>query len=85
MHPIIILRYATFIIALIAFIAVIVYNKYFWKTNISLISEEWKRQAKVSRFLRGIMWISSTIWILTFVIKFFMDINPENVHVVFMI
>jgi hypothetical protein len=31
------------------------------------------------------MWISSTIWILTFVIKFFMDINPENVHVVFMI
>lgn len=81
MHPIILLRYVSFTVALCAFITVVLYNKYRRK-NISLVSKEFHKQSKISSNLRITMWISFYTWILTFVIKFFMDLDPDRFFIV---
>jgi heme/copper-type cytochrome/quinol oxidase subunit 2 len=81
MNIIILIRYISFIVALIAFISIILHNKYRRK-NISLVSKEFHKQIQINKWLSAIMWIGFTVWILSFIVKFFMDMNPDNVHVV---
>jgi hypothetical protein len=85
MHPIIILRYISFGIAVLALITILIYNKYFYKRGLPLRSKEYKQQLSFGKFLRGTLQVSFIIWILTFIVKFFIDLDPNNVHVVFVI
>ena len=85
MHPIIILRYLSFGIALLVLITILIYNRYFYRRELSLKSKEYKRQLLLGKILRGTLQISFIIWILTFIIKFFIDSDTNNIHVVFVI
>jgi len=85
MHPIIILRYLSFGIALLVLITILIYNKYFYRRELSLKSKGYKRQLLLGKILRGTLQISFIVWILTFIIKFFIDSDTSNIHVVFVI